>query len=68
VNALTAPHARISLNLSALLDARRIVLHIEGAAKWDVYQRARAPGPIAELPVRGILLQKDVPVDVFWAP
>ena len=27
---------------------------IEGAAKWDVYQRARAPGPIAELPVRGL--------------
>jgi hypothetical protein len=44
------------------------VLHIEGMAKWDVYQRARAPGPIAELPVRGILMQKDVPVDVFWAP
>lgn len=68
VNALTAPHARISLNLSALLDARRIVLHMEGVAKWDVYQRARTPGPVAELPVRGVLLQKDVPVDVFWAP
>ena len=68
VNALTAPHARISLNLSALLDARRIVLHIEGAAKWDIYQRARTPGPVAELPVRGVLMQKDVPVDVFWAP
>lgn len=68
VNALTAPHARISLNLRALLDARRIVLHIEGAAKWQVYQRARAPGPAAELPVRAILQQKEVPVDVFWAP
>src|SRR5690606_7920347 len=30
VNALKAPHARVSLNLRALLDARRIVLHIEG--------------------------------------
>jgi 6-phosphogluconolactonase len=68
VNALTAPHARISLNLRALLDARRIVLHIEGAAKWQVYQRARLPGPAAELPIRAILHQKEVPVDVFWAP
>lgn len=68
VNALAAPHARMSLNLAALLDARRIVLHIEGDAKWQVYQRARAPGSAAELPVRAILHQKEVPVDVFWAP
>jgi 6-phosphogluconolactonase len=68
VNALAAPHARMSLNLAALLDARRIVLHIEGDAKWQVYQRARMPGSVAELPVRAILHQKEVPVDVFWAP
>lgn len=68
VNALAAPHARVSLNLAALLDARRIVLHIEGDVKWQVYQRARVPGSAAELPVRAILHQKEVPVDVFWAP
>lgn len=68
VNALTAPHARVSLNLRALLDTRRIVLHIEGAAKWQIYQRARTPGSAAELPVRAVLHQKEVPVDVFWAP
>ena len=44
VNALAAPHARISLNLAALLDARRIILHIEGDAKWQVYLRARSAG------------------------
>jgi 6-phosphogluconolactonase len=68
VNALVAPHARVSLNLPALLDARRIVLHIEGDAKWAVYQRARTPGAAAELPVRAVLQQKEVPVDVYWAP
>ncbi len=68
VNALTAPHARVSLNLAALLDARRIILHIEGEAKWQVYQRARMPGSAAELPVRAVLHQKEVPVDVYWAP
>jgi 6-phosphogluconolactonase len=68
INALTAPHARISLNLSALLDARRVVLHIEGDSKWQVYQRARMPGAVAELPVRAVLQQKEVPVDVYWAP
>lgn len=68
VNALTAPHARVSLNLSALLDARRVILHIEGESKWQVYQRARMPGSAAELPVRAVLHQKEVPVDVYWAP
>jgi len=68
INALTTPHARISLNLSALLDARRVVLHIEGDSKWQVYQRARMPGAVAELPVRAVLQQKEVPVDVYWAP
>jgi 6-phosphogluconolactonase len=68
VNALAVPHARMSLNLAALLDSRRIVLHIEGETKWQVYQRARTPGPVAELPVRAILHQNEVPVDVYWAP
>ncbi|MGH8176444.1 MAG: 6-phosphogluconolactonase [Steroidobacter sp.] len=68
VNALAAPHARMSLNLAALLDARRIILHIEGESKWQVYQRARTAGAAAELPVRAILHQKETPVDVFWSP
>ena len=68
VHALATPHARVSLNLSALLDARRIILHITGAAKWTVYQRARLPGPASELPVRAILHQQQVPVDVYWSP
>jgi len=68
VNALTAPHARVSLNLAALLDARRIILHIEGEAKWQVYQKARAAGSASEMPVRAVLQQQEVPVDVYWAP
>ena len=63
-----APHDRMSLNLAALLDARRLVLHIVGAGKWQVYAQAREPGPATEFPVRGILHQQQVPVDVFWAP
>lgn len=68
INALAAPHARVSLNLAALLDARRIILHIEGEAKWQVYQKARQPGSTNELPVRAVLHQQEVPVDVYWSP
>lgn len=68
MNSLTAPHARISLNFAAILDVRRVVLHIEGEEKWSVWQRARAGGSSSEMPIRALLQQKTVPVDVYWAP
>jgi 6-phosphogluconolactonase len=66
MRAPAAPHARLSLNLSALLDSRRIYIQIRGAQKWQVYQRARAAGDVAELPIRAVLRQSRVPVEVFW--
>ena len=62
------PHARLSLNLSALLDAKNITLMINGASKWQRYQAACTPGPAAEMPVRGILHQENTPVQILWAP
>jgi 6-phosphogluconolactonase len=63
-----APYARLSLTLAALLDSRRIVLLITGASKSAVLQAARAAGPVEALPVRAILRQAVVPVDVYWSP
>jgi 6-phosphogluconolactonase len=63
-----APHPRLSLNLSALLDARRIVVLIGGEAKWRTYVAASEPGPIEDMPVRAVLRQTRTPVDVMWAP
>jgi 6-phosphogluconolactonase len=68
MNALAAPHARISQNLSALLDTRRIMLLITGEDKWAVYQRAKVPGSANELPVRSVIHQHTTPIDVYWAP
>jgi 6-phosphogluconolactonase len=62
-----APHARMSLNLSALLDSRRIGLLIIGSGKWATYERAAMSGPVAEMPVRALLRQQQVPVSVYWA-
>ena len=61
-----APHPRMSLTLPALLDARRLVLHITGDGKWQVYQRALADGPVEELPIRAVL--RSGQVEVWWAP
>ncbi len=68
ITPLDAPFQRISLNLAALLRARAIRIQICGAGKWEVYQRALEPGPFAEMPIRAILRQRKVPVDVYWSP
>jgi 6-phosphogluconolactonase len=64
----TAPQARLSLNLSALLDSRRIFILINGDSKWRVYTAANEPGAIEDMPVRAVLRQRRTPVDVVWAP
>jgi 6-phosphogluconolactonase len=63
-----APHPRLSLNLSALLDSRRIVLQIIGAQKWRTYAAASAEGPVQEMPIRAVLRQRRTPVEVMWSP
>jgi 6-phosphogluconolactonase len=63
-----APHPRLSLNLSALLDSRRIVVLITGDQKWRTYLAASAPGPVQDMPVRALLRQTRTPVDVMWSP
>jgi 6-phosphogluconolactonase len=63
-----APHPRLSLNLSALLDSRRIILLITGDAKWRTYLAACGPGPVQEMPVRAVLRQTRTPVEVMWSP
>lgn len=63
-----APHPRLSLNLSALLDSRRIVVLITGAQKWSTYCAASAEGPAEEMPIRCVLRQRHTPVEVMWSP
>ncbi len=62
------PQARLSLNLSALLDSRRIVILLNGAAKWQTYVKAAGGGPVQDMPVRAVLRQTHTPVEVMWAP
>ena len=68
MQAPVAPQARLSLNLSALLDACEIILSGTGESKWRVYSAARKPGSDLEYPVRAVLRQGKVPVDFLWAP
>ena len=68
MRAPTAPEARLSLNLTALLDSRRIVILITGESKWRTYIAAVGPGAALRMPVRAVLRQQHAPVEVVWAP
>ncbi len=63
-----APQPRITLNVSALLDARRIVFLLSGDSKLRTYMAASAEGSIEDMPVRAFLRQTRTPVEVMWAP
>src|ERR1700733_8102570 len=62
------PQPRLSLNLTALLDSRRIVLLISGESKSRTLAAAAAPGPEEDMPVRAVLRHSRAPVDVMWSP
>jgi 6-phosphogluconolactonase len=61
------PVSRISLNLAALLQTRRLFLFITGVHKRDVLlAAARQAGP--PLPVAALLAQRLPMPEVYWAP
>lgn len=62
----TAPHARLSFTLSALLAARQRVLSIAGDSKLAVYRRAAAKADAA-LPISLVLAQDTAPTSVWIA-
>jgi 6-phosphogluconolactonase len=59
------PRERLSLALAALLDTDLLALHIEGPTKLDVLRRAATAGDMQELPVRALLQQRRVPLEIY---
>ncbi|GGD30123.1 6-phosphogluconolactonase [Aureimonas glaciei] len=64
-----AGEPRVTLTLSRLVDARLLVLHIEGAEKLGVLDAAKLPGSAFDLPIRAVLqAPRERPLEIFWAP
>lgn len=61
-------HPRMSLSPCMLLSSRQLFLMLAGPEKHAVYERAKQPGPVTELPVRLLLCQDKVPLTVFLTP
>lgn len=68
--AITAPGAgepRLTFTLPVIEKAGRLALHIEGADKKAVLDKALADGPAEEMPVRAVL-RSATPVTLYWCP
>lgn len=62
------PRERISLNLAALLQARRVFLLVSGAAKRELLMAAAHRDGMAQWPVATLLAQRHPEPEVYWSP
>ncbi|MCQ8127761.1 6-phosphogluconolactonase [Methylomonas rivi] len=66
---VTGPNTeRLTLTLAGLLKAERIIILFTGEDKLAVFGEAQKPGPAEDMPIRALLHQEDVPVELYWAP
>jgi 6-phosphogluconolactonase len=63
-----APEPRITLTLSALTSTRAMYLHIEGADKKAVFDRAMSADTRERAPIRSVLESSPVTPGIFWCP
>ena len=72
VASMRAPGAdvpRITLTLATLLETRALYLLITGARKRELLADAQLGlGAAQHYPIRAVLLQNRVPLDVYWSP
>jgi 6-phosphogluconolactonase len=61
------PRARLSLTLPTLLDTDLLVLQVTGEPKVATLQRAACGGSALEMPVRALLTQDRVPLQIYHA-
>lgn len=70
VHAESAGEPRLTMTLADIVRAGFVALHIEGAEKRAVFERAMdqgaSPGPRS--PIRVVIDASPRPVEVFWAP
>ena len=64
---VTGAHTeRMTLTFAVLAAARRLILMISGAAKRETLLQAVKDGPVADMPVRALLRDTTLPVEIHW--
>jgi 6-phosphogluconolactonase len=67
VQPTSAPYQRMSLSLHRLLNSRHIFLHLVGANKLTVLDKAMADNDIAAMPIRAFLQHPVTKVTVMYS-
>ena len=63
----TAPHDRITFTFASLINSKNIILHLSGAAKKEVLNKALSATDAFEMPIRAFLQHTDINTNVYWA-
>ncbi|WP_457298997.1 6-phosphogluconolactonase [Phyllobacterium sp. P5_D12] len=63
-----AGEPRLTLTLPAIVNARFVALHIEGAGKRTTLEAALRRGATTDMPIRAILRYEPIELEIFWAP
>lgn len=64
----TAPYDRVTFTAAALMQSRKVYLHIIGAIKLDVLRKAEEGDNAVEMPIRAFLHNPDLDMEIFWSP
>ena len=67
IHSESAGESRLTLTLPVLIDARMLILHIEGAAKQATLERALAGDDEHEMPVRAVFHNARTPIELYWS-
>ncbi len=62
-----APHPRMTLTMSELSKAKRLVLALTGTGKKEVLDQALAGASPTEFPVAALFKDGMPPIDIFWS-
>ena len=66
---VTGPNTeRLTLTASALMKTDRVIILFTGEDKLAVFSAAQKEGPVEDMPIRALLHQDEVPVELYWAP
>lgn len=65
--AVQEPKERITLSRSFLLTAKNLILHIEGQAKKEVFQKAAKSDDMVNMPIVAMMQQKNPLLEVYYA-
>ena len=59
---------RLSLTLTGLMQSEHLIVLLTGEEKLAVFRTAMAEGAVEDMPVRALLHQSKLPVELYWAP